>query len=64
MFFKVFGFLIVVENMILRYVKVKVDWWINIVYYNRERIRRGVIVDKIVCKKNLGRLIRFYFKAE
>lgn len=43
-FWKVFGFFIFIENMIFRYVKVKVDWWINIVYYNRERIRRGVTV--------------------
>lgn len=63
-YIQVFGLLIFIENMIFRYVKVKVDWWINIVYYNRERIRRGVIVDKIVCKKNLGRFIRFYLKVE
>lgn len=43
-FWKVLGFFIFIENMIFRYVKVKVDWWINIVYYNRERIRRGVTV--------------------
>lgn len=31
---------------------------------NRERIRRGATVDKVVCKKNLGRLTRLYLKAE
>jgi len=45
-----------IENMILRYVKAKADWWTNAAYYNRERIRRGATVDKTVCKKNLGRL--------
>ncbi|KAL9642017.1 hypothetical protein ABK040_004070 [Willaertia magna] len=53
-----------VENMILRYVKAKADWWTNVAHYNRERIRRGVTVDKTVCKKNLGRLTRLYLKSE
>ena len=42
-----------VENMILRYVKSKADWWTNMAHYNRERIKRGATVDKTVCKKNL-----------
>nr|CDJ97997.1 Pre-mRNA-processing-splicing factor 8 and PROCN and RNA recognition motif and Mov34 MPN PAD-1 and PRO domain containing protein [Haemonchus contortus] len=53
-----------VENMILRYVKAKADWWTNSAHYNRERVRRGATVDKTVCKKNLGRLTRLYLKAE
>jgi pre-mRNA-processing factor 8 len=53
-----------IENLILRYVKMKADWWTNAAYYNRERIRRGATVDKTVCKKNLGRLTRLYLKAE
>eukprot|EP00003_Mantamonas_plastica_P002274 TRINITY_DN1171_c0_g2_i1.p1 TRINITY_DN1171_c0_g2~~TRINITY_DN1171_c0_g2_i1.p1 ORF type:complete len:2133 (-),score=716.59 TRINITY_DN1171_c0_g2_i1:101-6499(-) len=53
-----------VENMILRYVKQKADWWTNVAHYNRERIRRGATVDKTVCKKNLGRLTRLWLKAE
>lgn len=53
-----------IENMILRYVKAKADWWTNAAYYNRERIRRGATVDKTVCKKNLGRLTRLWLKAE
>uniref|UniRef100_A0A0N5BA01 MPN domain-containing protein n=1 Tax=Strongyloides papillosus TaxID=174720 RepID=A0A0N5BA01_STREA len=52
------------ENMILRYVKAKADWWTNSTHYNRERVRRGATVDKTVCKKNLGRLTRLYLKAE
>lgn len=39
-----------VENMILRYIKAKADWWTNIAHYNRERIKRGATVDKTVCK--------------
>lgn len=36
-----------IENMILRYVKMKADWWTNVAHYNRERIRRGATVDKV-----------------
>ena len=39
-----------IENMILRYVKTKADWWTNIAHYNRERIKRGGTVDKTVVK--------------
>jgi len=53
-----------IENMIIRYVKAKADWWTNATYYNRERIRKGATVDKTVCKKNLGRLTRLYLKSE
>ncbi|KAI6185283.1 WD repeat-containing protein 48-like protein [Aphelenchoides besseyi] len=53
-----------IENMILRYVKAKADWWTNSAHYNRERVRRGATVDKTVVKKNLGRLTRLYLKAE
>lgn len=53
-----------VENIILRYVKKKADWWTSCAHYNRERIRRGATVDKTVCKKNLGRLTRLWIKQE
>ncbi|KAK1441956.1 pre-mRNA splicing factor prp8 [Babesia gibsoni] len=53
-----------IENMILRYVKMKADWWTNASYYNRERIKRGATVDKTVCKKNVGRLTRLWLKSE
>jgi pre-mRNA-processing factor 8 len=53
-----------VENMILRYVKSKADWWTNIAHYNRERIKRGGTVDKTVVRKNLGRLTRLWLKSE
>jgi len=42
-----------IENMILRYVKAKADWWTNTSHYNRERIRRGATVSsKIVDLAN------------
>ena len=41
---KVPGLPIPIENMILRYVKAKADWWTNTAHYNRERIRRGATV--------------------
>ncbi|KAL4464690.1 hypothetical protein ABPG74_011251 [Tetrahymena malaccensis] len=53
-----------IENIILRFVKQKADWWTNAAYYNRERIRRGATVDKTVCKKNMGRLTRLFLKNE
>jgi len=53
-----------IEAMIIRYVKMKADWWTNVAHYNRERIRRGATVDKTVTKKNLGRLTRLYLKDE
>ncbi|KAJ1967880.1 hypothetical protein IWQ62_001577, partial [Dispira parvispora] len=53
-----------IENMILRYIKSKADWWTSSAYYNRERIRRGATVDKVAAKKNLGRLTRLWLKAE
>ncbi|ATY65142.1 pre-mRNA processing splicing [Cordyceps militaris] len=53
-----------IENIILRYVKSKADWWISVTHYNRERIRRGATVDKTVAKKNVGRLTRLWLKAE
>ena len=45
---KVPGLPIPVENMILRYVKSKADWWTNTAHYNRERIRRGATVTKCI----------------
>ncbi|KAK1236769.1 hypothetical protein MKX07_002036 [Trichoderma sp. CBMAI-0711] len=53
-----------IENIILRYVKAKADWWVSVAHYNRERIRRGATVDKTVAKKNVGRLTRLWLKAE
>ncbi|KAI9486401.1 MAG: splicing factor Prp8 [Benjaminiella poitrasii] len=53
-----------IENMILRYIKAKADWWTSVAHYNRERIRRGATVDKTICRKNLGRLTRLWLKAE
>ncbi|KAJ2777092.1 pre-mRNA-splicing factor 8 [Coemansia javaensis] len=53
-----------VENMILRYVKAKADWWTSVAHYNRERIRRGATADKAVARRNCGRLTRLWLKAE
>ncbi|VBB87155.1 Putative pre-mRNA-processing-splicing factor 8 [Podospora comata] len=61
---KVPGLPAAIENIILRYVKSKADWWVSVAHYNRERIRRGATVDKTVAKKNVGRLTRLWLKAE
>ena len=53
-----------IENMILRYVKAKADWWTKVAHYNRDRLNRGAPVDKTVARKNVGRLTRLYLKAE
>ena len=47
------GLPIPVENMILRYVKMKADWWTNTAHYNRERIRRGATVGTL-CQSKQG----------
>ncbi|KAK1263499.1 hypothetical protein QJS04_geneDACA009497 [Acorus gramineus] len=49
---KVPGLPVPIENMILRYVKSKADWWTNVAHYNRERIRRGATVDKTERQHN------------
>ena len=61
---KVPGLPVAVENMILRYVKAKADWWTSGAYYNRERIRKGATVDKTIARKNTGRLTRLWLKQE
>ena len=61
---KVVGLAAPIENMILRYVKAKADWWTTATYFNRERVRRGATVDKTVAKKNLGRMMRLWLKNE
>ena len=61
---KVAGLPAPMEAMIVRYVKMKADWWTNVAHYNRERIRRGATVDKTATRKNLGRLTRLYLKDE
>ncbi|KAJ0680785.1 putative ribonuclease H-like superfamily, PROCN domain, RNA recognition motif, spliceosomal PrP8 [Helianthus annuus] len=61
---KVPGLLVLIENMVIRYVKSKADSWTNATHYNRERIRRGATVDKTICRKNLGRLTHLWFKTE
>ncbi|KAJ1766431.1 pre-mRNA-splicing factor 8, partial [Coemansia sp. RSA 1752] len=53
-----------IENMILRYVKSKADWWTSVAHYNRERIRRGATVDKAIARRNCGRLTRLWLKSE
>ncbi|CAJ0602624.1 unnamed protein product [Cylicocyclus nassatus] len=47
---KVSGLLIGVENMIVRNLEATADWWTNSVYCNRERVRRGATVEKIVYR--------------
>lgn len=53
-----------IEKIIERYIKAKADGWISVAHYNRERIKRGATVDKLVAKKNLGRLTRLWLKNE
>ncbi|ELP90364.1 pre-mRNA-processing-splicing factor, putative [Entamoeba invadens IP1] len=53
-----------IENMIVRYVKKKADWWTDVAHYTRERTKRGCTADKSVTKKNVGRLTRLWLKSE
>jgi pre-mRNA-processing factor 8 len=52
------------EALIQRFVRAKADWWTNLTYYNRERVRKGIPVDRTALRKNLGRLARLWLKAE
>eukprot|EP00762_Andalucia_godoyi_P001187 ANDGO_02083.mRNA.1 Pre-mRNA-processing-splicing factor 8A len=61
---KVPGMPLPVENIILRYVKARADWWINVTHQNREKIKKGLVVDKILCRKNLGRISRLFLREE
>ncbi|MCH0629904.1 hypothetical protein JNB11_08040 [Kocuria palustris] len=53
-----------IEKLIRRYIEAKANGWIELTHYNRDRLRRGVTVEKTVAKKNLGRLTRLYVKQE
>ena len=53
-----------IVNIIERYIKAKADGWISVAHYNRERIRKGVSIEKTVVNKNLGRLTRLWIKNE
>lgn len=52
------------EPLIFKFIKKKSEWWIKKAYVLREKIRRGMILDKITMKKNLGRISRLWFKSE
>ncbi|KAL0204935.1 hypothetical protein P9112_000242 [Eukaryota sp. TZLM1-RC] len=53
-----------IEEMILRYVKMKADWWTQSAHIMRERVKKGVAVDRIMARKNLGRVARLWLKEE
>ena len=61
---KVLNMPIVIENMILKYINNKADWWKNMTYYNRNRIKHGDHIDKVAARKNLGQLTRLWIKSE
>lgn len=42
-----------IENMILRYVKMKADWWTNVAHYNRE-VHAGRAVQPVVQRLPAG----------
>lgn len=46
-----------IENMILRYVKMKADWWTNVAHYNREVRRLPALQMRIFqehCTERIG----------
>jgi len=53
-----------ISNIIFQFVKTKSDWWVKSTYLTREKIRRGLTIDKTLMRKNLGRLTRLWFKTE
>jgi pre-mRNA-processing factor 8 len=52
------------EMLILKYIKLKANWWILTTFQFRKKIKKGIIMNKNVLKKNLGRMTRLWFKIE
>ena len=53
-----------IDALIRRFVKQKEDWWVSAAYYNREKLIKGQVVDKVTIRKNHGRLVRLQLKSE
>ncbi|KAI8869851.1 pre-mRNA-processing-splicing factor 8 [Ramicandelaber brevisporus] len=53
-----------VTALINKYVRQKADWWVRQAHLTRGRIANGTAIDKIVFKKNLGRISRLWMRAE
>nr|UXY88510.1 splicing factor Prp8 [Cryptomonas curvata] len=52
------------QKLIIKYLKVKSEWYIQTTFIDREKIRRGSKIDKILIKKNTGKMTRLWFRAE
>ena len=50
--------------LIYKFVKWKASWWVKSTYIEREKIQKGIRLDKNTLKKNLGRITRLWFKHE
>lgn len=53
-----------VEAKIQKFIQLKADNYIQTATINRDRLRRGVVVDKSIAKKNIGRLSRLWLRKE
>lgn len=53
-----------VQALVERYIQAKADRWSHTTKQTRERIMGGMVVEKTVAKKNLGRMVRMWLKAE
>eukprot|EP00792_Barthelona_sp_PAP020_P004627 TRINITY_DN2246_c0_g1_i1.p1 TRINITY_DN2246_c0_g1~~TRINITY_DN2246_c0_g1_i1.p1 ORF type:complete len:2283 (-),score=561.88 TRINITY_DN2246_c0_g1_i1:22-6870(-) len=53
-----------INALILRYVKLKADWYTSVTYFVRERLRKNESVENTVFKKNTTRVGRLYLREE
>lgn len=53
-----------IKTIIERYVRAKADGWISSAHSNREKMKKGVHIEKNAAKRNLGRLTRLWIKNE
>ncbi|KAL3228560.1 Pre-mRNA-splicing factor 8 [Nakaseomyces bracarensis] len=53
-----------IKAIIERYIRAKADGWISSAHSNREKMIRGVHIEKSTAKRNLGRLTRLWIKNE
>jgi pre-mRNA-processing factor 8 len=55
---------ILTRKLIFKYLKAKSEWFIMKTFTDREQIKRGIKIDKILIKKNTEKMTRLWFRAE
>nr|UXY88006.1 splicing factor Prp8 [Cryptomonas curvata] len=52
------------QKLVVKYLKAKSEWFTMKTFIDREQIKRGVKVDRILIKKNTEKMTRLWFRAE